>query len=332
MTKVSIKPQYVKTAKEILALGVTQTPMLVENLLQQKGMASLTGSSDGGKSFLGLFIASILCGDKDKIFGYKINRNTGSVIVVCTEDSAEDICVRLSKFSKQHKIDEEKLRFIFETGNLPSKLKAELGRQPADLVIMDTLGDLFSNNLNDSIAIRQFLKPYKELANDFNCLFLFNHHIGKGKESNATPSKNDVLGSQGIESACRTVLMLRKKDDGKRILTVVKGNHISEEYKNKGIVLTFDVDNGFEATGDTVKYSESAEETSNITKPMIEEVLILYPLLKSYQKVSAAMKEKGYEKVDKNKVAKIWKEYCPSVTPPTENDGQTEGTQSTEAA
>jgi len=323
MNTIQTKPQYVKTAKEILALGITDTPMLVENLLQQKGMASLTGSSDGGKSFLGLFIASLLCGDKDKIFGCTIKRNTGSVIVVCTEDSAEDICVRLTKFSQHHKIDEEKLRFIFETSNLSSNLKMELKRKPADLVIMDTFGDLFPGNLNDSIAVRKFLKPYKEMANDFNCLFLFNHHIGKGKEGNATPSKNDVLGSQGIESACRTVLMLRKSNDGKRILTVVKGNHISEEFKNKGIVLTFDIERGFEATGDTVKYTESTE-ISNITKPMIEEVLILYPLLKSYQKVSAAMKLKGYQKVDKNKVSKIWKEHGPSVPHPTENDGLTE--------
>lgn len=326
MIKITSTPDYVKTASEILALGVIETPMLVENLLQQKGMACLTGSSDGGKSFLGLFLGSILCGDNDNIFGYKINRTTGSVIVVCTEDSAEDICVRLTKFSKLHKIDTDKLRFIFETSNLPTKLKSELKRKPADLVIMDTFGDLFSKNLNDSIAVRQFLKPYKELANDFNCLFLFNHHIGKGKENNATPSKNDVLGSQGIESACRTVLMLRKNNDGKRVLTVVKGNHISEEYKNKGIVLTFDIGRGFEATGDTVKYAESTE-TSNITKPMIEEVVILYPLLKSYQKVSAAMKKKGYQKIDKNKVARIWKEHGPSVPPPTENDGQTEETE-----
>ena len=108
MAKASSKPSYVSTAKEILALKVTKTPMLVENLLQQKGMASLTGSSDGGKSFLCLFLATLLCGDKKDIFEHKINRKTGSVIVVCTEDSADDICVRLTKFSIHHKIKDEK--------------------------------------------------------------------------------------------------------------------------------------------------------------------------------------------------------------------------------
>lgn len=324
------KPQYVKTATEILAIGTKETPMLVENLLQKKGMASLTGSSDGGKSFLGLFLASILCGDKDKIFGRKINRNTGGVIVVCTEDSAEDICVRLTPFSVENKIDGEKLRFIFETDRLSDKLRKELERQPADLIIMDTFGDLFSGNLNDSIGVRKFFNPFKKLAEEFNCLFLFNHHIGKAKEANSAPNKNDVLGSQAIESACRTVLMLRKKEDGQRILTVVKGNHLSEKYKNKGIVLSFDVDKGFEATGDTVAYSDNTQAPA-LPNTIIEEVVSLYSELKSYQKVSDAMKKKGHKKIDKNKVGKILKGANPSVTPPTENDGLTEEKQSSVA-
>lgn len=316
-------PSYVSTAKEILALKVTKTPMLVENLLPKKGMASLSGSSDGGKSFLGLFVGSVLCGDQNDLFGYKIERSTGSVIIVCTEDSAEDICVRLTGFLAHNKFDNEKLRFIFETERLTDKLRAELKRQPADLVIMDTFGDLFSGNINDSISIRQFLKPYKMLANENNCLFLFNHHIGKGKESSSAPSKNDVLGSQGIESACRTVLMLRKRPDGKRILTVVKGNHISEEYKNKGLVLSFAVEKGYENTGETVQYSDATEEL-NINNSIVQEVLTLYPKHKSYKKVAEVLKSKGYKKIDKNKVGDIWKKNGQSVQTPIDNDGRTE--------
>ena len=155
-----------------------------------------------------------------------------------------------------------------------------------------------------------------------DCLFLFNHHIGKGKEHNATPSKNDGLGSQAIESACRTVLMLRKKDDGKRTLTVVKGNHIAEEYKNKGIVLTFDINTGFESTGDIITYSECNQE-AQVTEDMVNEILELYPQLKSYQKVADAMRKLGF-KIDKNKVGKLWKENKTSGQPTTENDGRTE--------
>jgi len=318
---ITSKPQYVSTASEILALKVTEVQTLIAKLLPQKGLSALSGSSDAGKSFLALFIAIYICGSEPEIFGLKINRANGSVIIVCTEDSAEDICVRLSGFLKTYKIDEQKLRFIFETDDLPAKLKKELTRQPADLVVMDTFGDLFTKNINDSIAIRHFLKEYKKLSNDFKCQILINHHIGKGKENNTSPSKNDVLGSQGIESVCRTVLNLRKRADGKRVLTVVKGNHIAEEYKNKGLVLSFDIEKGFEPTGESMNFSGSQSEPSN-NKVLIEEVLIMYPLLKSYQKVASALKKKGFKKIDKNKVGKIWKEFGPSDPPPTENDGR----------
>ncbi len=319
------KPQYISTASEILALKVTEIQTLIANLLPQKGLSALSGSSDGGKSYLALFIALFICGEEKEIFGLKISRKYSSVIIVCTEDSAEDMCVRLSGLLKNYKINENNLRFIFETEDLPARLRKELGRQPADLVIMDTFGDLYSKNINDSISIRHFFIPYKKLANDFCCLFLFNHHIGKGKENNATPSKNDVLGSQGIESVCRTVLNLRKKDDGKRILTIVKGNHIADEHKNRGIVLSFDLEKGFVPTGEAINFSGSQSEP-NKNKVLVEEIQILYPKLKSYQRVAAALKKKGYKRVDKNKVGKIWKEHNPSVLPATENDGRTEVT------
>src|SRR5688500_1641687 len=146
-----IKPAYVINATEILALKVTKTPMLIDRLLQRTGMASLSGSSDGGKGFLSLYLAAILCGTDDKVFGFPITRVHGSVIVVCTEDSAEDICVRLTGFLSNIKIDEPKLRFIFETDILTTRLRNELERQPADLIILDTFGDLYTGNINDSI-------------------------------------------------------------------------------------------------------------------------------------------------------------------------------------
>lgn len=314
----------IMSAAEVLALGIKQVPMLIENLLQKIGIASLSGSSDGGKSYLLLFIAALICGDFEKLFGRKVDKKHGSVIVVCTEDTAEDICVRLSGLLEDKKINESYLRFVFDSTNLIQTLSDELGKQPADLVIFDTLGDLFVGNINDSIAVRKFIKPYRELAHKYECLFLFNHHIGKGKENNNAPSKNDVLGSQGIESACRTVLMLKKVSQNKRILTIVKGNHIAEKFKSKGMVLDFDPVKGFMPTNETIAYSSGeASSDDREKKATIEtEVLDLYPKLNSYQKVASTLRAKGFT-IDKNKVGLIWKKYHPSVPPSTENDGRT---------
>lgn len=310
------------TAEEVLELKVNEVPMLCSPILQKVGVASLCGSSDGGKSFLCLCIAIALCSDDHEIIGLKIHKEHGSVIIVCTEDTAEDICVRLTALLGDKKLNDGMLRFIFETENVPKKLKEELERQPADLVMMDTFGDLFSGNLNDSIEVRKFLRPYKEIAKDKKCLILFCHHIGKGKENNNSPNKNDVLGSQAIESACRTVLMLRKRPDAKRILTVVKGNNIPDELKNRGMLLDFNSRSGFTATGETVNFGEpecSMEENSETD--IDAEVVALYKELKSYKKVADAMRLEGH-KIDKNKVGRILKKSRPSVPNPMKNDGR----------
>ena len=308
------------TAEEVLALNLKEIPMLCSPILQKVGVASLCGSSDGGKSFLCLCLAIAICCDEDEIIGLKIQKEHGSVIVVCTEDTAADICVRLSALLGDKKLNEGKLRFIFDTENLPKRLKSELKRQPADLIIMDTFGDMFPGNLNDSIGIRKFFRPYKKIAEDNKCLLLFCHHIGKGKENNNSPSKNDVLGSQGIESACRSVLILRKRPDGKRILTVVKGNHTPDVLKNQGMILDFSSQAGFTPTGETVIFGEAESGTGANSKPDVDaEVVGLYAQLKSYQKVAENMRLKGH-KIDKNKVGRIVKKSDPSIPKPKEND------------
>lgn len=309
------KPEYVMTAEEILKLRINGVPMLCAPFLPKVGVASLCGSSDGGKSFLCLCLAISVCSNDNEFIGLKLTKEHGSVLIVCTEDTAEDICVRLTSLMGDKKLNESKLRFIFETEDIPRRLKEELERQPADLVMMDTFGDLFNGNLNDSIEVRKFLRPYKEIAKQNKCCVLFCHHIGKGKENNNTPSKNDVLGSQAIESACRTVLMLRKRQDSKRILTVVKGNNLPDELKNKGMVLDFHPSNGFIPSGETVNFSEGSPGSNDTGDTLVlkQEVIDLYQKYRSYKKVASAMRLMG-RKIDKNRVGMILKGVRPSET------------------
>ena len=318
------KPKYVYTAEELMELNITEIPMLFSPILQTVGVASLCGGSDVGKSYLCLNLALSICTEAEDVLGLKIKRKHGSVIIVCTEDTKEDMCVRLTSMLKGKKIIKGSIRFIFEIDGLEGMLKAELSRQPADLVIIDTLGDLFTKNLNQSIDVRQFFKPYKALAQNNKCLILFNHHIGKGKENNNSPSKNDVLGSQEIESACRTVLMLSKRADSKRVLTVVKGNNIPDELKDKGKILDFDPYVGFTDTGETIEYSKMGSSNAFIEdEDLIQKVIELYPKLGAYTKVAEALRKEGYKKIDKNKVMVIWNKHNPSIpTLEKKDDGQ----------
>ena len=321
LKEVEKKPSYVLTAEDVLNMDVKAVPMLFSPILQKVGVAALCGGSDSGKSYLCLNLALAICSEDEEILGLKINKKYGSVIMVCTEDTAEDICVRLTSLLKNREMQKNNLRFIFETENIEKKIRDELTRQSADLVVIDTLGDLFVGNLNQSIDIRQFLKPFKKLAQDFKCLILFNHHIGKGKENNNAPNKSDVLGSQGIESSCRTVLMLKKNSDANRILTVVKGNNIPEKIKNQGMVLQFTPESGFQNTGTSIEYSmdnKSADEDSELNKKVVG----LHSQKKSYLKIAEELKAEGY-KINKNKVGDIIKKCCPTVpNPEKKDDGQ----------
>jgi len=316
-SKVKKLPPYVQTAEDLLAMDITEVPVLLRPILPKVGIAALCGSSDTGKSYFCLHLALALCSDVPSFVGHAIKAEHKSVIVVCTEDSKEDVCVRLKALQSIGKLDTKALRFIFDCEGIEEKLAKELSRQPADLVILDTFGDLFTGNLNQSIEVRRFLRPYKALAQEHKCLFLFNHHIGKGKEKNLEPSKNDVLGSQAIESACRTVLMLKKGVGNKRTLTVVKGNNIPEELKNNGKILEFDLISGFQDTGKSTAQEETKQEKEEALATLVKK---LYPEQGSYTKVAAKLKVMGYEKIDKNKVGQLLKKYNPSVPVPEEKD------------
>lgn len=312
------------TLDQIMKMDASGEEFLLDGVLQKHGLALLAGSSDTGKSYLGIDFARAICNNDDEFIGKKLNITSGSAIVIATEDTVEDIRKRFEMMASEKTKKSGGLRFIFQPDNLVKCIQDALLKSPADLVVVDTFGDLFIKDLNSSIQVRQFLKPIKRLAMKHKCLILFIHHIGKGKENNGTPSKNDVLGSQGIESACRTVIALKKQTNGKRILTVVKANHLPDTAKNKGIVLNFDTEQGFTPEGNTIDYA-SGETDKHAAKADDEKLIALvkdlYPVLKSSRKVAEALAEKGVT-VGKTKVNDIINMYCPPENPAENADGQ----------
>jgi archaellum biogenesis ATPase FlaH len=318
--KAATKPSNVMTGAELLAMKETEIPMLLKGMLKKVGIATLAGSSDVGKSFLCLDLALAICSNETKVFGVDINRTHGRVLLVSTEDEISDVAVRLNNLVNGRKINLDRLTVIFAPTNPLKQIQDELKKNPVDLIILDTFGDLFTGNINQSVEVRTFFKPYKELATEHQCAIIFNHHIGKSKEMNGAPSKNDLLGSQGIESASRTVLMLGKKPDGKRVLTVVKGNCISEELKNTGIEMEFSPNTGFTPTGKMITKNDDDPKTG-FTPEQVALMKKIYEEKGNVKDAAKALKELGLA-VDKNKIKGIT-EGCPSVQAPSDlDDGQ----------
>ena len=76
----------------------------------------------------------------------------------------------------------DSIGFIFRTENLLYKLATELSRERVDVVVIDTFTDIYSGDMNQINQVRHFLNQYSNLAKQYACAIIFNHHTGKYTE------------------------------------------------------------------------------------------------------------------------------------------------------
>lgn len=231
-----IKAAY--TARELYNMKIEEVPFLVEGIIPQNGLSCLTGSSDCNKStFLRQLSLTIATGDEN-FLGLKLKPRFRRVIYISTED---DHWAMSALIRKQHSKDVsqetlDRILFLFSTESHIKSLDEYLKETKVDLVVLDTWTDLFSGDLNQSNKVRNSFEAYNELSRKYECAFVFVHHQGKRTEENA-PSKNNLLGSQGIEAKMRSVIELRRDAGNRRLLTITKGNYSKDSIKGKSLVL-----------------------------------------------------------------------------------------------
>jgi RecA-family ATPase len=232
------------TGDELLNMEIEDYPTLLDPIFPKVGLIALAGSSDTGKSsFLRQFAIHVASG-MDNFLGFNLDKKHNSAIVFSTEDDKTAISYLLNKQNRKMNFPAEafnNLRYVFEAMDPVEALDKELNRKPADVVIIDTFTDIYRGEMNATNRIRSFLNDYGQLAQQHETLFIFLHHTGKGKDK-LEPSKHNLLGSQGFEAKMRLVMELRRDqfNPDYRHLCVVKGNYLSEEYKNESYLLEFD--------------------------------------------------------------------------------------------
>lgn len=258
-----VKTSYAEiTAADLLRRKVESIPCLIEPIFQRVGLAALAGSSDVGKSaFLRQLAVAVGTGER-QFLGWTIHAKHGSAIYVSSEDDENATAYLLCLLNKQqHKdpADCDGLRFVFETHDLLRELDERLTNSPADLVVIDAFGDLYTGDANKTNQIRQFLHDYSQLAQKHECLVLWLHHTGKRTDDEA-PSKHHVIGGQGFEGKMRLLIELRRDhhDQSRRHLCIVKGNYLPDKYKSESHVLSFE-NFLFEQTGERVAFDQLAK-------------------------------------------------------------------------
>lgn len=303
-----------------------EIPKLLEPIFPKKGVVSLVGSSDTGKStFLRQLSLHIAFG-LDEFLGYKLNSNSRNVIYVSTEDDSVSVGHTLKKQinglfkSKDFNIENlNHLKFIFESStdlknpqNILSQINNDLTSIGADLVVIDAFTDVFSGDLNSSTKVREFLQNFSVMADYHNCLFLILHHTGKRTEKFAA-SKDNVLGSQAFEAKMRALFELKKvpNDESKRCLVITKGNYLSSIIKKQAKVLTFDEENLLFHYNDQNILSSQINNSFKAMNPEKKNIIPIIEKLKTEKKslrqIEKILKSKGYN-ISKSTVSNYLKE------------------------
>ena len=226
---------------ELYNTGMKSIPTLLYPLLQATGLAAVVGESDSGKSTFLRQLAICIALNQKEFLGFELNGRTNKVIYVSTEDDPDSIRCTLKQqvdsilFDNKNadKKSLENIKFIFDTHNLLENLKGKLKQDPVDLIIVDAFADVFDKEINSNTQVRAFLNTYDQMAKANKCLIIFLHHLTK-TGSLKSPSKNNIIGSQGFEAKMRVVLQLSpEKDKLEKVnLLVIKANFLKPKYKN----------------------------------------------------------------------------------------------------
>jgi hypothetical protein len=242
------------SATELLNRKVEQIPCLADPILPKSGVVCLAGPSDSGKSSCLRQLCLDVVNNEERFLGFPLRPIHNRGIYVSSEDDETAMSFLLNKQSKGRNYNPDNckgLTFIFDTTDVLGQLEYHLQQQPVDLIVIDAFADLFGKgSLNDSNSVRNFIHPFSQLAQRYECLVIFLHHTGKRSEE-GEPSKHNLLGSQGFEAKMRLVIELRTDflEPDKRHMCIVKGNYLPAEYKRESFVLRFDENMLFYNTG-----------------------------------------------------------------------------------
>jgi RecA-family ATPase len=267
------KEKVVYNAVELMEMGDVEQRYLMKPIFPQKGSAVLAGKPDTGKSqFARQFCIQVALGLKDFI-GFEINPAHGKSIYIATEDNIEATRFLLNKqMTGLGEKATKNLRFMFaDTMEQEEVLKAldkALKDEPADLVVMDSFGDIFKgNDSNNNMVMRNTVKLFDKIAKKHNCLILFVHHVNKGAYK-SVPGQEQIQGGSGLTQKVRLAIILSEGEGNIRYFTVVKGNYCPKQYKQNSIELLFSEANFlFKHTGKMVPTNELGTQTSYDKKP-----------------------------------------------------------------
>jgi hypothetical protein len=245
----SLDPEKVfYSAAELIAMGNMNPKYLMQPIFPQKGTAVLAGKPDTGKSQFARQLCIQVALGLASFLDFPLTLTHKKAIYVATEDYLEATQYLLNKqLNGIGLAANDNLHFLFadtmEQHEILIKLEEELSKNSADLVVVDSFGDVFKgHDTNNNMAMRNTVKLFDKIANQYNCLILFVHHINKGAYRQA-PGQEHIQGGAGLMQKVRLGIQLSEGEGSTRYFTVVKGNYCPKEYKQNSLELEFSESN-----------------------------------------------------------------------------------------
>lgn len=262
--KAQDKHGYFFTGTEILKMPEDKAPYLLKPYVQRGQISILAGTSDVGKSTFLRQLAIQVSTGADKFLELPLFATCKKAVFYSTEDNMASTKAVLKEQSEALNVDLlDGIYFLFENEKPLDVINSFLKDNKVDLVIIDSFGDAFDGNINDSVAVRRFMKDFSKMATDNDCAVILLHHIGKGKDTGEA-NKSNLLGSVAIEAKARLVMELKNgKEDNKRELWFTKGNSLSPEQKHKALSIILSENRIFSFDGDI---AITAKENDKKTK------------------------------------------------------------------
>jgi archaellum biogenesis ATPase FlaH len=229
------------TGDELLNLDTSSYKDIVEELIPTAEISVLAGKGGIGKSLLYQELCLSICLNINEFLGRKISVKHFAVLIIATEDNERRISSRIKKQLKKIAPDAKSipgLVVITTRKDLIKTIRTEFGNKHYDLVVIDALGDVLSDESYSGSAVRDFYDEFEQIMREFGTTFLVVHHENK---SASRDGRTRILGSVAIVDRARSVFMLSKDNKtGLRTLTIEKSNNISDDKIGKPTYLKFD--------------------------------------------------------------------------------------------
>lgn len=232
------------TLGEIIKISGEEPDYLLEPILPRVGTCILVAKPDVGKSQLVRQFSLAIVSGHSEFLSFKLKVLHKSVIYVATEDHAVGISFPIKKQIEGFEgYDENNLIFICADTMSPEEIykniHAQLKKMKADLVVIDSFGDIFSGpDINNNVLIRQEAKRFDNIAKKYECNVLFIHHINKATYDRS-PDQKYIQGGSGLVQRIRTALFLSEGIGSLKYLAVVKGNYTPKQVKSMAVELEF---------------------------------------------------------------------------------------------